>query len=238
MKIVSPARALLGATALLLAGNSALADTHVDTDEETARLNYALGYQIGGDFKRQGVDMDPDAVVQGIADALEGNVPQIPPNEMHALLVELKQKVVTADREKRRNTELNLVRENEAFLTASAVKDGITVTDSGLQYRIIDPGSDVHAAPTDLIRVNYRGTLVNGNEFDTGEDATFSLNGVIKGWTEGLQLIGEGGRIELIVPPNLAYQDRGPLAHRALIFDVELLEVGVGKTDEGDDGKS
>lgn len=218
--------------ALLWTNNPAIAEAAaIATDDETTRLNYSLGYQIGGDFRRQGVTMDSDAVVQGIADALNGNTPQIPPEEMRVILVELKRKVVAAERNKRRSTELNLVREGKAFLADNAGREGVTVTDSGLQYHIITPGSSTRPVPTDRVRVRYRGTLVDGKEFDSGDDATFSLNGVIRGWTEGLQLIGEGGRIKLFVPTDLAYEDRGPLAHRALIFDVELLEIGVGKED-------
>ena len=231
--------AAIGCAALLsMSFVSQADDKAIDIEDETARLNYSLGYQIGGDFRRQGVQMDPDAVVQGIRDALGDGMPQIPRNEMHAMLVELKQKVVAEEREKRRTSEVNIKREGEAFLAENANKDGVKVTESGLQYRIVDPGKGASPVPTDLVRVNYRGTLVNGKEFDAGEDVTFSLNGVIRGWTEGLQLIGEGGRIELFVPTELAYQNRGPLSHRALIFDVELLEVGVDKSDEGDDGKS
>jgi FKBP-type peptidyl-prolyl cis-trans isomerase FklB len=231
--------AAIGCAALLsMSVVSKAEDKAIDIEDETARLNYSLGYQIGGDFRHQGVEMDADAVVQGIRDALGDGMPRIPRNEMHAILVDLKQKVVAAEREKRRTSEVNLKREGEAFLAANAGKDGVDVTESGLQYRIVNPGDGARPVPTDLVRVNYRGTLVDGKEFDAGEDVTFSLNGVIRGWTEGLQLIGEGGRIELFVPTELAYQNRGPLSHRALIFDVELLEVGVGKTDEGDDGKS
>ena len=226
-------------TAVLTCGANAIADdTALDLEDETARLNYSLGYQIGGDFKRQDVEIDGDAIVQGIVDALAGGMPQIPRNEMHAMLVELKQKVLAAERQQRRNTEISRIREGEAFLAANAEKDGIQVTESGLQYRIIEQGTGPAPVPTDLVTVNYSGTLINGNEFDFGMDATFSLNGVIKGWTEGLQLIGEGGRIELYIPTDLAYQDRGPLANRALIFDVELVEVAVNKDSEGENGNS
>jgi FKBP-type peptidyl-prolyl cis-trans isomerase len=112
----------------------------------------------------------------------------------------------------------------------NAKKEGVVTTDSGLQYQIIEEGTGKAPSPTDKVTVNYRGTLINGNEFDSsysrGEPATFQLNGVIKGWTEGLQHIKEGGKIKLFIPPELAYGGRGPLAHRTLVFDVELLSVG------------
>ena len=102
-----------------------------------------------------------------------------------------------------------------------------------MQYKIIEAGKGKAPVPSDQVTVNYVGTLINGNEFDSsykqGKPATFRLNGVIKGWTEGLQLIREGGKIQLFLPPELAYGSRGPMAHRTLIFDVELVSVGAGK---------
>ena len=198
----------------------------LDFQDETTRINYSLGYQIGGDFKKQGVEVDAEAVTQGIKDALAGGEPQMPRDEMHATLVALKQKVDAELRARRVENELAYVREGEAFLADNADKEGVQVADSGLQYRIVEPGSARRPAATDTVTVNYRGTLVNGNEFDSGQGVSFPLNGVIRGWTEGLQLVGEGGKIQLFIPPSLAYGDRGPLAHRTLIFDVELLSIG------------
>jgi FKBP-type peptidyl-prolyl cis-trans isomerase FklB len=198
----------------------------LDFQDETTRINYSLGYQIGGDFKKQGVEIDAEAVTQGIKDALAGGEPQMPRDEMHATLVALKQKVDAEQRTRRRENELGYVKEGEEFLAANATREGVNVTASGLQYRIVEPGSDRMPAATDKVTVNYRGTLVNGNEFDSGQGVSFPLNGVIKGWTEGMQLVGEGGKIQLFIPPSLAYGDRGPLAHRTLIFDVELLSIG------------
>jgi FKBP-type peptidyl-prolyl cis-trans isomerase len=112
----------------------------------------------------------------------------------------------------------------------NAEKPGVKTSASGLQYKIIESGTGKAPKPTDKVTVNYRGTLTNGNEFDSsykrGEPSTFQLDGVIKGWTEGLQLIREGGKIQLVIPPELAYGDRGPLGHRTLVFDVELISVG------------
>jgi FKBP-type peptidyl-prolyl cis-trans isomerase FklB len=115
----------------------------------------------------------------------------------------------------------------------NAAKPGVKTTTSGLQYRIIEAGTGKQPKASDEVTVNYRGTLTNGNEFDSsyqrGEPATFRLDGVIKGWTEGLQLVKEGGKIQLVIPPELGYGNRGPLAHRTLIFDVELISVNGDK---------
>lgn len=119
------------------------------------------------------------------------------------------------------------------FLETNKTKEGVEVTASGLQYTILEPGTGEAPEPTNQVTVHYRGTLTNGTEFDSSYSrnapATFPLNGVIKGWTEGLQLIKPGGKIKLFIPSNLAYGDRGagPLIGpgETLIFDVELLEV-------------
>ncbi len=112
----------------------------------------------------------------------------------------------------------------------NAGKDGVVTTESGLQYRVIAAGTGKSPGPQEQVTVHYRGRLIDGREFDSsfkrGKPATFKLNGVIKGWSEGLQLMKEGGKAELFIPPNLGYGDRGPLAHQTLIFEVELLSVG------------
>ena len=199
-------------------------------DDNNSRINYSLGYQIGGDFKRQGVEMNAEAVVKGIEDALSGAEPMIDPRAMQATLMDLKRKVVAQQRAKKGETELQYIAAGKNFMQENAEKEGVKKTASGLQYKIIEAGKGKAPKPTDQVTVNYRGTTTDGHEFDSsyqrGEPATFSLNGVIKGWTEGLQLIKEGGKIQLFIPPDLAYGGRGPMAHRTLIFDVELISVG------------
>lgn len=210
-------------------------------DDDTARINYSLGYQIGGDFKRQGVEMNAAAIVKGIEDALSGTEPMLPRNEMHAMLMELKRKVVAEEqtmlRKNRRERELEYLAEGKQFMKENAARPDVKTTASGLQYKILQPGTGKSPKPTDAVTVNYRGTQINGNEFDSsykrGEPSTFRLDNVIKGWTEGLQLIREGGKIQLVIPPELAYNKRGPLAHRTLIFDVELISVGDAKSQAG-----
>jgi len=198
-------------------------------EEETPRINYSLGYQIGGDFKRQGVEMDAEAVVQGIRDALAGAEPQMTPAEMNATLSELKRKVVAEQRKRGVEKELEFLKQGEAFMQENAKKEGVVTTDSGLQYKVIQPGTGKAPGPEDQVTVHYRGTFIDGKPFDSSykknKPATFRVNGVIKGWSEGLQLIKEGGKSRFFIPENLAYGDRGPLAHRTLIFEVELFKV-------------
>jgi FKBP-type peptidyl-prolyl cis-trans isomerase len=205
-------------------------------DTETARINYSLGYQVGGDFKRQGVEMDAEAIVKGIEDALSGADPLLSPQEMNATLKELKRKVLAEQRTRAKRNELQHIADGKKFMEENAGKEGVKTTASGLQYTIIEPGTGKTPKATDQVTVNYRGTLTDGHEFDSsykrGEPSSFPLNGVIKGWTEGLQLIKEGGKIQLVIPPELAYGDRGPLGHRTLIFDVELISVDDSKKAE------
>jgi FKBP-type peptidyl-prolyl cis-trans isomerase FklB len=229
---------MLVAAMLILPGAGVIA-TEADSpklDDNTSRISYSLGYQIGGDFKKQNVEMDAQAVVKGIEDALSGARPMIPPKAMSEILAELKRNVMQGDRKRNnkvsrsRERELEYVAEGRNFLAENAKKPGVKTTSSGLQYKILSPGSDRKPGPDDQVKVNYRGSLVDGREFDSSyernEPATFTLNNVIKGWKEGLQLIGEGGKIQLFIPHVLAYRGSGPLAHRTLIFDVELITVG------------
>lgn len=199
-------------------------------DDDTARINYSLGYQIGGDFKRQGIELNSAAVVKGVEDALSGADPLMTPEDMSKTLTKLKTKIVAEQKRRAAEQQGQMIAEGKKFLEENANKPGVARTESGLQYEIVEPGTGKTPSPTDKVTVNYRGTQVNGEEFDSsysrGKPATFQLNGVIKGWTEGLQLIKEGGKIKLFIPSELAYGGRGPLAHRTLIFDVELISVG------------
>lgn len=228
-----PLREALGALAVLVLAAPLAAEEPLDLADETARANYSLGYQIGGDLKRQGVALDAPAMGRGIEDALSGAEPALDQREMQEILVGLKRNIVAGDRATRREAELEQVAKGEKFLAENAKQPGVVTTPSGLQYRILEQGTGKRPGPTDSVTLNYRGTLVEGNPFDDSADRggpeTFRLGGVIPGWTEGLQLIQEGGRIQLFVPPKLAYGDRGPLAHRTLIYEVELVAVGEGE---------
>lgn len=205
------------------------ADTPPPADE-AARAGYALGYQIGGDLREQGIDLKADALAKGIADALAGTEPAMKPEEMQGALMELKRKLVAEQAKQASEQSAKLAEEGKRFLEKNAKEPGVTTTASGLQYRIVEPGKGKTPGPTDQVTVQYKGTLMDGTEFDSsytrGEPASFALDGVIPGWTEGLQLIKEGGKITLFVPAELAYGDNGHLAGQVLIFDVELLAVG------------
>lgn len=216
------------ASLMMPLGNIYAAET-ITLDDDAARIGYSLGYQIGGDFKNQGVEMDGDAVIKGMQDAISETAPMMPPKEMHTTLMNLKRKLVEEQRVRQREAEIKNLADDKKFLEKNARKPGVITTKSGLQYKIVAKGKGNAPAAADQVTVHYRGTLSNGQEFDNSHarnaPATFKLDQVIAGWQEGLQYIKEGGKIELVIPPELAY-DRGPLEKRALVFEVELISVG------------
>jgi len=224
---------LLPVVLLAIPAGIVLAGETVKLDNDTARINYSLGYQIGGDFKRQGVEIDAAAIVKGIEDALSGAAPLMPPEQMQSTLMDLKRKIIAEQQARLKQAEHESADAGRKYMEQYGKQSGVVTTPSGLQYRILEAGSGKSPGPTDTVTVNYRGTLVNGHKFDSsydkGKPITFRLNGVIKGWTEGLQHVKEGGKIQLVIPPELAYGNRGPLAHQTLIFDVELISVGKPK---------
>ena len=219
-------------SALVFGANLSIAwaDEALNFEDETTRINYSLGYQIGGDFKRQQVEMNAEAVIQGIRDALAGGEAQMSRPEMHETLRELKRKVVAQEQAQKKDRYEKIKAEGRAFLEQNAKQPGIISTDSGLQYKVMREGAGASLSHMDQVTVQYRGKKIDGSEFDSsfkrGKPASFQLNKVIKGWAEGLQLMKAGGKAELFIPYELAYGRRGPLAYQTLIFEVELLKVG------------
>jgi FKBP-type peptidyl-prolyl cis-trans isomerase FklB len=220
--------AIVGMSLCALAWAASDGPSQLKTERE--KINYSLGYRIGGDFKRQGVELDPATVVKGIQDAMAGTQPLMMPEEMHATLIDLRKQLLARQQAKRKEEMEKTLAEGKQFMAENAKKEGVTTTESGLQYKVLKEGTGKSPSATDRVTVNYRGTRIDGTEFDSsykrGKPATFQLNRVIKGWTEGLQLMKEGGKAELVIPPDLAYGSHGPLANQTLIFDVELISVG------------
>jgi FKBP-type peptidyl-prolyl cis-trans isomerase FklB len=201
-------------------------------DTDRGRISYSLGHQIGSNLKRQGVDVDPEALKRGMEDALSGAAPQMGEEEMDKARAELRERLLAARQAQAEKEAQARIAAGRDFLEANKAKPGVVVLPSGLQYRVIKAGTGKKPGPGDQVTVNYRGTLVDGTEFDSSyrrnRPATFPVSGVIPGWTEGLQQMQEGGRYELVIPPELAYGDRGRLADETLVFEVELLSVEPG----------
>ena len=205
------------------------APSQLELETENDRVNYSVGYQIGGDFRRQGVEVDAEAVVRGVADALSGGQALISEEERAAALTELQRKVVAVQRAEARKRLQQELDEGKAFLAENARKEGVISRPSGLQYRIITEGTGQSPGPGDSVTVGYRGTLINGNPFydtaDDGEPSTFRLDEVIPGWQEALPLMKVGAKWRLFVPPDLGFGERTLLRDRVLLFDLELVGV-------------
>lgn len=222
---------------VLLFSNICLAAEKTALKDETDKVNYSVGYKVGADLKRQGVELNPEALVRGVQDAVGGAEPLMTQEEMRTTLMDLQQRVREAQQKQRKEIAQKNLETGKAFLAENAKKDGVTVLPSGLQYNVITKGDGKSPKATDKVTVHYRGTLIDGSEFDSsfkrGKPATFQLNRVIKGWTEALQLMTEGSKWRLFIPADLAYGERGAGAligpNTTLIFDVELLSVEPAK---------
>jgi FKBP-type peptidyl-prolyl cis-trans isomerase FklB len=197
------------------------------------KLSYALGMNLGTNLHKQTVEVDPAIVLRGLKDALAAGKTLLTEDEARAALTQLQTEVRNKQQEKMKVTgELNK-KESAEFLTANKAKEGVVTLPSGLQYKILTAGTGPKPTAADTVVCNYRGTLISGAEFDSsykrGQPASFPVNGVIKGWTEALQLMPVGSKWQLFVPPELGYGERGAGADigpgATLIFEVELLSI-------------
>jgi len=195
--------------------------------DETSSMSYALGYQLGRDLA--GAEVNNQALLQGLGDGRSGTEPKLGPEAMQGALARLEQRINEQRARQQALAAQKAAAAGTAFLTENATREGVKTTASGLQYKVIKAGTGRSPTPDDTVTVHYRGTLVDGSEFDSsfkrGQPATFPVSGVIAGWTEALQLMNEGAQWQLVIPPALAYGDRGPLAGQVLIFDVELISA-------------
>jgi FKBP-type peptidyl-prolyl cis-trans isomerase FklB len=193
--------------------------------DEAARMQYALGYQLGRDLAA--IEPRPQDMMKGIEDGRSGGKAKLTQEEMGTALASLQQKVAAERAKEQAAASEKAATAGKAYLAANAKKPGVTTTASGLQYQIVTPGTGKTPALGDTVTVHYKGTLVDGTEFDSsykrGQPASFPVNGVIPGWTEALQLMKVGTKAQLVIPPELAYGSNGPLANQVLLFDVELI---------------
>jgi FKBP-type peptidyl-prolyl cis-trans isomerase FklB len=221
--------------ALGLLASSVSAQDKPDLANPKQKQSYAIGLDIATSLKRGELDLDARALAAGITDGLAGK-PALTAEEQKAVLMDLQKSVMAkAEETEKADSEKNL-KAGEAFLAANAKKDGVKTTASGLQYKVIKSGKGPSPKATDVVKVHYKGTLVDGTVFDSsierGEPATFPVNRVIPGWTEALQIMKVGDKWQLFIPAKLAYGEQGPGPigpNSTLIFDVELL--GIEKPD-------
>jgi FKBP-type peptidyl-prolyl cis-trans isomerase FklB len=200
-----------------------------DLDNNKKKISYIMGFQTANQIKSQGMDIDIDAFALAIKDSLAGKPPRLSQAEITDTVQQYQQEQARAEQEKASQA----IEQGRKFLQANKSKEGVVELPSGLQYKVIRAGSGKSPGANDTVEVNYRGTLIDGTEFDSsykrGQSISFTVTGVIKGWTEALQLMKEGAKWQLFIPSDLAYGKRGSGGkigpNATLIFDVELIKV-------------
>jgi FKBP-type peptidyl-prolyl cis-trans isomerase FklB len=204
------------------------------------KVSYALGMSLGSKLHQQSVEVDPAIILRGLKDALAGGKLLLTDQEAGAAFAQLNAEVGKRAEEKMKLAAEPYKKEGQEFLTANKTKEGVVTLPSGLQYKVLTEGTGAKPAATDYVSCNYRGTLVNGKEIDSsykrGQPVTFPVSGVIKGWTEALQLMPVGSKWQLFIPSDLAYGDRNMGADippgATLVFEVELLSIQTKDTKE------
>jgi len=197
------------------------------------KVSYSIGYDIGSNFRKQSMDIDAGAMAVGVRDALKGDGAKLNEQERREVMMTYQKEMQEKMAVERSGMSDKNTKEGETFLEENRLKAGVNVTASGLQYRVLKQGTGPKPSATDKVKVHYEGKLIDGTVFDSsyqrGEPISFPLNGVIKGWTEGLQLMPVGSKYELFIPSELAYGTRGAGAqigpNATLIFTVELLGI-------------
>src|SRR2546429_3154109 len=195
--------------------------------DQKDKVSYSIGMNIGFNLSRQKVDINPDILAAGIKDSIAGK-PQLTQDQVKDVMAQFEKDM---EQKQKQAGEKNKT-EGAKFLEENKKKPGVKTTASGLEYKVEKDGTGAQPKPTDMVTVNYRGTLIDGTEFDSsykrGQPATFPVTGVIKGWTEALQLMKVGSKLHLFIPANLAYGEQGRPGippSSALIFEVELMDV-------------
>jgi FKBP-type peptidyl-prolyl cis-trans isomerase FkpA/FKBP-type peptidyl-prolyl cis-trans isomerase FklB len=228
---------IIGCLTLLAACSQAtetVAETPaVSLDSDKAKFSYAIGLDIGRSLQQIGSDLERDALIAAMNDSLDGKEPRIPTQEV----AKIKQAMFEKLSEKKAAEQKVLGKKNKAdglkFLAEHGKKEGVITTASGLQYEVLKQGDGAKPKATDKVKVHYKGTLLDGTEFDSsykrGQPISFPLNGVIPGWTEGVQLMNVGSKFKFVIPSELAYGDHGAGPkigpNSTLIFEVELLGI-------------
>jgi FKBP-type peptidyl-prolyl cis-trans isomerase FklB len=213
------------------AAKTAAAPLALKTQKE--KFSYAIGMKMGANFKKQSVPVDANILMRGVKDAMAGGKTALTDEEAQAAIMEVQKEMQGKQQEKMKEASAVNKKEGDTFLATNKGKEGVVTLPSGLQYKIEKAGTGPKPTPNDSVVCNYRGTLIDGKEFDSsykrGQPATFPVTGVIKGWTEALQLMPVGSKWQLFVPSDLAYGDRGAGADigpgATLIFEVELMSI-------------
>ena len=224
---------ILAAAIVLLTSFAAAAQDAPELKTDKDKFSYALGVNFGENFRKQGLELDPAVFAKAFAEAFStGNATAMSDQDMQAALTAKAQEIRAKQAAERAEKGAAAQKEGEAFLAANKTAEGVVTLPSGLQYKILKAGTGEKPTPDDTVVCNYKGTLINGTEFDASEKhggpASFPVKGVIAGWTEALQLMPVGSKWQLFVPSNLAYGPQGPGdigPNATLIFEVELVSI-------------
>ena len=224
-----------GAATGSASANSTSQPSPFSTDKEKA--SYAIGQNIGNSLKHDGLDVDPNIVSQGLKDAMTGATSKISEADAQAAMTKLRTEVMAKKQEEAAKAGQTNKQAGDQFLAANKAKEGVVTLPDGLQYKVVKEGTGPKPKATDTVTVNYRGTLIDGTEFDSsykrGQPETLGVGQVIKGWTEALELMPVGSKWQLVIPPDLAYGPNGAGGvigpNSTLVFDIELLSIAPPK---------
>jgi FKBP-type peptidyl-prolyl cis-trans isomerase FklB len=210
----------------------AFADGTNQFADEKSKVSYALGMMLGNNWKQQGLEIDIDVAARAIKAIQSGGATLLTPEQAQQTLQAFQKEFAAKQQQKRADLAIKNKADGEAFLVANKNQPGVTVLPDGLQYLVLTNGSGARPAASDTVTVNYRGTLIDGTEFDSsykrGQPASFPVGGVIRGWTEALQQMNVGSKWKLFIPSELAYGEPGNRSippNSTLVFEVELLEI-------------
>ena len=224
---------LLTILGIALLASPANSEENLVLKSQKDKISYIIGMDIGRNLQKGSIDFDPDILAKGIKDALSGGKPLLTEQEIRETTAVFQKQLMAKQEEVAKKLGEKNKKEGEAFLAENKKKEGVKTLPDGLQYKVIKEGMGQKPKITDTVTTHYRGTLIDGIEFDSsyrrGKPASFPVNGVIPGWTEALQLMGEGAKWQLFVPPNLAYGERGAGRdigpNATLIFEIELISI-------------
>jgi FKBP-type peptidyl-prolyl cis-trans isomerase FklB len=223
----------LAVSLVLMAAGCGAGEKKIELNDQKAKISYGIGMSLGTDFKAQGIEIDPEVMVQAIKDVTSGGKTLMTEEEVRKVITDFQKELAAKQEAKAKEGGIKNQKDGEAFLVENSKKEGVVTLPSGLQYKVVKKGTGKKPGPTDGVTVHYKGTLIDGTEFDSsykrGEPVSFPVGGVIPGWTEALQLMEEGSKWQLFIPAKLAYGERGAGAqigpNSTLIFEVELLKV-------------
>ena len=222
---------LIVAASVTLVSLAPAAETELKDQKQ--KISYSIGLDIGATLKRQLIDVNEELLNKGIQDGLSGNKPLLTDEQVKETMSAFQKEMVAKQAAAKKATGEKNAAEGKKFLAENKTKEGVKTTASGLQYKVLKEGTGPNPKATDTVKVNYRGTTIEGTEFDSsykrGQPASFPVNRVIKGWTEALQLMKVGSKYQLVIPPDIAYGERGAGSdigpNAVLLFEVELLGI-------------